>query len=52
MPQQPANKPVATKTDFTTQIWYIIRVTQPRLKTVENQLTAWDGVDKKKIAVP
>jgi hypothetical protein len=31
----PANKPVATRTVFTTQIWDVTGITQPQLKTAE-----------------
>ena len=37
---------------FTTQIWDITEITQPRLKTAGKQLRAWDQVDKKKVAAP
>ena len=47
-----ANKSVATRTVFTTQIWDITEITQPRLRTAEKQLRAWDRVDKKKVAAP
>ena len=35
-----ANKSVATRMIFTTQIWDITEITQPRLKTAEKQLRA------------
>jgi hypothetical protein len=35
-----ANKSVATRTVFTTQIWDITEITQPQLKTGEKQLRA------------
>jgi hypothetical protein len=38
--RKPANKPVATRTVFTTQIWDITEVTLPQLKTAEKQLKA------------
>ena len=47
-----ANKSVATRTVFTTQIWDITEITQPRLRTAEKQLRTWDRVDKKKVAAP
>ena len=37
---KPAIKPVATRTVFTTQIWDVTGITQPRLKTAEKQLRA------------
>jgi hypothetical protein len=47
-----ANKSVATRTVFTTQIWDITEITQPWLTTAEKQLRAWGNVDKKNVAVP
>ena len=37
---KPTNKPAATRTVFTTQIWDVAGVTQPLLKTAEKQLGA------------
>ena len=37
---KPVNKPAATRTVFTTQIWDVTGITQPLLKTAAKQLTA------------
>ena len=37
---KPKNKPAATRTVFTTQIWDVTGVTQPLLNTAEKQLRA------------
>ena len=37
---KPANKPVATRTVFTTQIWDVTGITEPRLKTAGKPLRA------------
>ena len=37
---KPTNKPAATRTVFTTQIWDVAGVTQPLLKTAEKHLRA------------
>ena len=36
---KPVNKSVATRTVFTTQIWDVTGITQPRLKTAGKQHT-------------
>ena len=50
--EKSANKSVATRTIFTTQIRDITEITQPRLRTAEKQLRTWDRDDKKKVAAP
>ena len=48
---KPANKPAATRTVFTTQIWDVTGITQSLLKTAVKQLRAWDRSDKKSAVV-
>ena len=41
---KPADKPVATRTVFATQIWDVTGIAQPLLKTAEDQLSSEHGV--------